>query len=365
MKILISSLLKRPVTPSITAARPRVINDIVSGLIAKGHEVTVLGTQDTVIPGATIIPAVPYSLMHHGPYENEFYAHTAMLTTLAQKLREIGNNYDIIHNHTYPEFINLLVANDIKTPIITTIHGQPFEEFDEAFSHFDKTTYLIAISEAHKKLFKKTNIFRVIYNGINTDIYAFEPQKDDYLLWLGRLSKAKNNDGSFQDPKGIQWAIKLAQKTNQRLLLSGNVEDMEFFNTAVKPHLNDKIQWIGPVSSELSLKKEEVARLMQKAKCFLMTINWYEPFGLVMAEAMASGTPVIGFDRGAVKEIIVHEKTGFVVSPEDGIEGLEEALGKIDTIKAQDCRDHVVNNFSTDKMVQNYEAVYKEIIQSK
>jgi glycosyltransferase involved in cell wall biosynthesis len=363
MKILMVSLLKRPVTPVITASRPRVIHDIASGLIAKGHDVTILATQDTEVPGATIIPAVPESLLKHGPYENEFYAHTAMLTTLACKLREIGNNYDIIHNHTYPEFINLLVAGDIKTPIVTTIHGQPFEEFDEAFSHFDKSSYLVAISEAHKKLFKKTNIFRVVYNGINTNLYTFEQKKDDYLLWLGRLSKAKNSDGSFQDPKGVEWAIKLAQATNSRLLLSGNVEDMDFYNTAVKPHLNEKIQWIGPVSAEHSLTKEEVSRLMQKAKCFLMTINWYEPFGLVMAEAMACGTPVIGFDRGAVKEVIADSKTGFVVPPEQGLEGLIEAFKKIASINPQDCRDHVINHFSTETMVAGYEKVYSDILQ--
>ena len=101
---------------------------------------------------------------------------------------------------------------------------------------------------------------------------------------------------------------------------------------------------------------------MQKAKVFLMTINWYEPFGLVMAEAMSCGTPVIGFDRGAVKELIVEGRTGFVVPPEKGIEGLKEALSKIDQIKPQDCRNHIVNNFSTEKMVDNYEKTYLDIL---
>jgi len=112
----------------------------------------------------------------------------------------------------------------------------------------------------------------------------------------------------------------------------------------------------------LVLTKPEVAALMQKAKAFLMPINWHEPFGLVIAEAMSCGTPVIGFDRGAVSELIVDGKTGFVVPPEKGIEGLKEALSKIDSIKPQDCRDHAVKNFSTEKMVDNYEKTYLEII---
>lgn len=362
MKILIVSLLKRPVTPTIPASRPRVIHDIVSGLILRGHDVTILGTGDSQVPGAKIIAAIPQSLSSLPPFENTFYAHTAILTTLAEKLRQIGNEYDIIHNHTYPEFINLLVANDLQTPIVSTVHGQVFEEFDHAFSLFDKISYLISISQAHRKLFKQAKIYDVIYNGIDTEMYTYQEKKDNYLLWLGRLSASKNDDGSYQDPKGIKWAIKLAQKTNSRLLLSGNVEDIKFFKQDVEPNLNDKIKWIGPVSTDLSLKKDEVVKLMQNAKAFLMTINWYEPFGLVMTESMSCGTPVIGFDRGSVSEIIEDGKTGFVVNPDQGIIGLQEAYTKLNTIQPLDCRQRVEKYFSLNSMVEGYETVYKKIL---
>ncbi|EKE15395.1 MAG: glycosyl transferase group 1 [uncultured bacterium] len=361
MKILIVSLLKRKVTPEIAAARPRVIYEIASGLVKKGHQVSLLGTADSQIPGVTIIPVIEKSFVDMPAFENPFYAETAYLVKLAKKIEEIGNDFDIIHNHTYPEFINLLVAKNIKTPIVSTIHAQAFAEYDEALSLFPEC-YHISISEAHKKLFKKAKIFKVVYNGIDINIYSYQEKKEDYLLWLGRLSKAKNPDDSFMDPKGIKWAIKLAEETNSKLLMSGNIEDMKFYETDVKPHLTDKIQWVGPLSSELVLTKTEIAALMQKAKAFLMPINWYEPFGLVMAEAMSCGTPVIGFDRGAVSELIVNGKTGFVVPPEKGIEGLKEALNKIDQIKPQDCRDHIVKNFSTETMVDNYEKTYLEII---
>lgn len=364
MKILIVSLLKRKVTPEIPAARPRVIYEIASGLVKKGHQVSLLGTADSLVPGVEIIPVIEKGFVDMPIYENPFYAETAYLVKLAKKIEEIGDQFDIIHNHTYPEFINLLIAKNIKTPIISTIHAQAFPEYDEALSLFPEC-YHISISEAHKKLFKKAKIYKVVYNGVDTDIYSYQEKKDDYLLWLGRLSKAKSPDGSFMDPKGIKWAIQLAEETNSKLLLSGNIEDMKFFETDIKPHLSDKIQWIGPLSSELVLTKPEIAALMQKARVFLMTINWYEPFGLVMAEAMSCGTPVIGFDRGAVSELVADGKTGFVVPLEKGIEGLKEALSKIDTIKPQDCRDHVVANFSTEKMVENYEKTYQEIINIK
>lgn len=362
MKILIASLLKRDVNEKTLSSRPRIIYELVNGLVKKGHEITIIGTGQSIIPGVKTIPIIEKAFVEMGPFENPFYAETSFLVRLTQKIQEIAPNFDIVHNHTYPEFINLLVADKINTPLATTIHAQVTPELDEVLSVFTKNSYLFSISEAHRRQFKKTNIYKIVYNGIDTNVYTFQEKKEDYLLWLGRLSKAKNPDGSFMDPKGIKWAIKLAQETGSNLKLGGNIEDMEFYNRDVKPYLNDKIQWIGPLSSELSLTKPEVSKLMQNAKAFLMTINWYEPFGLVMAEAMACGTPVIGFDRGSVKELIIDGKTGFVVSPEKGIDGLKEAYGKIATIKPIDCRKHVEENFSTKTMVNNYEKAYQEII---
>lgn len=364
MKILFISLLKRKVTANSLSSRPRVIYEIINGLLKKGHEISILATKDSEIPGVRTIPVIEKGFLEMSGFENPFYAETAYLTKLAKTIVKIGNEYDVIHNHTYPEFINLLIAENIETPIISTIHSQYFPTYDEVLSLFPNT-FLISISNAHKNQFKKTKFFKVIYNGIDTDIYSFQEKKEDYLLWLGRLSKAKNPDGNFMDPKGIRWAIKLAEETNSRLLLSGNIEDMDFYEKDIKPHLSDKIKWVGPLSSELVLSKQEIAKLMQGAKAYLMTINWYEPFGLVMAEAMACGTPVIGFDRGSVKELVVEEKTGFVVNPKDGVEGLKRALSKIDTIKPVDCRNHVVKNFSTQTMVDNYERVYLEVLGKK
>lgn len=367
MKILIVSLLKRKITPKITASRPRVIFDLVTGLIKKGHQITVLGTGDSYIPKAKIIPVIPRCFVDMPAYENPFYAQTGFLTKLAKTLEKIGNKFDIIHNHTYPEFINLLVVDKLKVPVLTTVHAQMTKELDETLSDFNniKNSYLVSISKAHAKLAKKTKIWKVIHNGIDTNLYKFSKRKGDYLLWLGRLSKAKDKKGNFLDPKGVRWAIKLAKATNSRLYLSGNVEDVEFFNKEVKPYLSKRIKWIGPVSSEQPLTKKQVARLMAKAKVFLMTVNWYEPFGLVMAESMSCGTPVIGFDRGSVSELVVNKKTGFVVKPEEGVKGLKKALAKIDQIKPEDCRKHIEQNFSLEKMVENYETAYNQLVIKK
>lgn len=361
MKILIVSLLKRKIAPRITASRPRVIFDLASGLANRGHKVSVLGTGNSSIPGAKIIPVIPESFLEMGPFENPFYAHNSFLAKQAKILEKIGNNFDVIHNHCYPEFFPLLVSENIKTPILTTIHAQMTKELDQTLSLFKKS-YFICISKAAKRLAKKTKIYKVIYNGVDTNLYKFSPKKDDYLLWLGRLGKAKDKNGNFIDAKGVRWAIKLARETDSKLLLAGNVEDIEFFNRDVKPYLSRKIKWVGPISKEQPLSKKQVVKLMQKAKAFLMTVNWQEPFGLVMAEAQSCGTPVIGFDRGSVPELVYNGKTGFVVNPKEGIRGLKKALKNINKIKPEDCRGNIEKNFSLEKMVENYEKAYKEII---
>lgn len=364
MKILLVSLLKRSVTPTMTASRPRMIYELGKRLVENGHEVSLLGTGDSVIPGVKTIGIIPKSLTELPAFENPFYAETSYLIQLAKKIEELASEYDIIHNHTYPEFINLMATERISTPMVTTVHAQATPEFDDVLSLFPKTNF-VSISKAHRNGFKKTPIQNIVYNGIDTELYTYSEKKDDYMLWIGRLSKSKDDTGAFMDPKGVRWAIQLAEATNQRLLLSGNVEDISFFNKDIKPHLSNKIEWVGTVSTEQPLPKEEVVKLMQKAKVFLMTINWNEPFGLVMAEAMSCGTPVIGFNRGAVSEIIVDSKTGFVVDPNDGIDGLKRAFSQIDTIDAKVCRKHVEESFSIQSMVKNYEMVYKKILQQK
>lgn len=367
MNILFTSPLKRSITPTITASRPRVIFDLATGLVKKGHKISILAAGDTNIPGVKVIPVIPKSWVNLPTAENEFYRDTSTLVKMAKLIEKIAPQFDLIHNHCYPEYINLLVAENIKKPIVTTVHAQMTPELDDVLSYFNnvKNSYLVSISQAHKSLARRAKIFRVIYNGVDTNLYKFQAHKEDYLLWVGRLGKAKDKTGKFIDAKGVRWAIRLAQKTNSRLKMVGNIEDIEFYNQDVKPHLTSKIEWACSISKEQPLTKAEIVKLMQKAKAYLMPINWFEPFGLVMAEAGSCGTPVIGFDRGAVKELIKDGKTGYVVNPKEGIVGLVKTLEKIDQIKSEDCRVHVEKNFSLDAMVNNYQKLYQDILERK
>src|SRR3989338_8105013 len=227
MKILVISTLKRKVTADETASRSQIIFKLVSYLAKKGHRVSLLETKDRLIPGVDTIPVIEKGWVDLPPVENPFLLEVATLVQLTKKIVEIQDRFDIIHNH----------------------------------------------------------IYTVIHNGVDTNLFTFQEKKDDYLLWIGRLSKAKNADGTYMDPKGVKWAIKLAKQTNSKLIITGNVEDMDFYNSDVKPYLSEQIAWYGPVSSKQELKQTEIAKLMQNAKAFLMTVNWCEPFGLEIGRA--------------------------------------------------------------------------------
>ncbi len=362
MRILIVSTLKRKIAPHEFASRSRIIYQLAEGLVKKGHEVSLLGTGDSEIPGVKILPLLEKGWVDLPPVENEFLRQDANLIQLTQKIIELQDQFDVIHNHTYPDFFPSIIENKLKIPMLTTLHALYDFYMDDLLSTFKKT-YFISLSDNYAQLYKKAQIYKTVYNGVDTNLYSYQEKKDDYLFWLGRMPKGKNKDGTFIDPKGLRTAIKLAQETGERLFISAPVEDIEFYNKDVKPYLNDKIKFVGEPTKEQSVPFEKILSLYQGAKAFLMTINQNEPFGLVTAEAGSCGTPVISFDRGALPEIIKDGINGFLVPYDQGVNGLKEALKKVNQIKPIDCRNHIVNNFSIENMVNNYEKTYNEILQ--
>lgn len=361
MRILIVSTLKRRIGPDIFASRSRIIFQLASILATKGHQVSLLGTGDSQIPGVKIITVLEKGWTDLPPVENSFLRDISSLIKLNNKILEVAHEFDVIHNHTYPDYFPSIVEKDLKIPLVTTLHALYDDYMDDLLSTFSKTNF-VALSNVYKALYKKTKIEKVIYNGVDTNLYSYSEKSEDYLLWIGRLPKGKREDGRFIDPKGVGSAIKLAKETGQRLFLLGPCEDKEFFDKDVKPYLDEKIQWVGQVSPEQSVPIEKVVSLMRNAKAFLMTINQDEPFGLVMVEAMSCGTPVIAYDHGSVPEIVRDGLTGFVVEPNEGVGGLKKALYRINTIKREDCRKHVEENFAVEKMVKSYEELYKELL---
>lgn len=357
LKIAILAPIKRPINPQTTVSRNRVIVDLVSGLLKKGHRVTIFGTEDSEIPGAKTIGIVPTGLNMLPAAENEFYQHTSYLTLMIAELVKRQNEFDLVHNHMYPEYLPLLVSSNLKIPMVTTVHSQMIELTAKVLREFPHTN-LVAISHMAKKA-SGIEYIQVVHNSIDTEFFKpDESQPKEYLLAIGRMSKAKDKHGNFLDPKGISNSIKVAQMTGENLKIVGNVEDPEFYEILIKPYLNEKIEFVGDVSPEQKLSREQMVKLYHGAKAFLNPINWEEPFGLVMTEALACGVPVIAYDRGAVSDILVDSKTGYVIDPVKGIEGLAEAVKKIAVIDREACRTHAVTHFSISRMVDEYESLY-------
>jgi glycosyltransferase involved in cell wall biosynthesis len=206
----------------------------------------------------------------------------------------------------------------------------------------------ISVSNNQRTPIPDINYAATIYNCVNSRDFPYSAQHDDYLLFVGRLTPEK----------GVKEAVQVAYRTGQRLLIIGPLynDHQTYFDEHVRPFLSDKIRYLGHIKHD-----KELAEYFQKARCLLTPIQWEEPFGVTMIEAMACGTPVIAFKRGSVPEIIVDHKTGFVVT---GIDEMIGALQHLDDIKRRDCHEHAVKHFSTAKMIDAYETAFERIIEA-
>jgi len=335
-----------------------VVHWLTEELVRRGHKVTLFATGNSET-SAKLEYVFKKAL---GPGKPK-----GLLSKLAKKLSwalalpslyhailpfEKANQFDIIHNHFH--YYGLFFSSLIKTPVLTTYHGDlstaekcPIEKL---ILEKYKKNFWVAISKSQKKQTEtKLNFLKVIHHGIPLSLYPFSKKHQNYLAWLGRITKKK----------GILQAIKVAKKTNQKLVIAGTVNprDKEYFKKEVKPEIDNKlIFYIGPANHQKKVK------LLKNAKALLYPILWEEPFGLVMIEAQACGCPVIAFGKGAVPEIVKDKKTGFIVR---NTKEIVQSLKKINEIDRKDCRSNIEQNFTVKKMVDEYEKVYYKILDSK
>ncbi len=258
------------------------------------------------------------------------------------------SHFDIVHSHI--EHILLPYLSGISVPVVSTVHGASFEKKEEIVFEKYPHAVFIALSQRAKEALPYIHFSGVVYNGLDVSLVPFfsSYQKPGYLAWMGR----------FSPQKGPLDAIEVGKRTHQVVTLVGfeetkNPEYLEKIREQVDGamiRLLDKM--IGPMKYDF----------IGNAKALLFPIHWEEPFGLVMVEAMACGTPVVAYNRGSVSEVLRDGVTGFVVDPKRSVEGLIEAVGKIDQIDRASCRRDVEENFTVDRMVEGYEAVYKKIL---
>lgn len=351
MKVAILAPLKRELSIDTKGGRPRIVYNLVEGLVRRGHDVTVFGTGDSRVQ-ATVVSVLPKALFHLPPVENEFYRHMIALCHMMELVGEMHGQFDLIHNHLYPEMLPLLFARGWGVPMVSTVHTQMTPELGEFFSRYPHT-FFAPISNRQKALYPGLSYTDTVYNGIDEAAFEFSEKPGRYLLFVGRIKEG--------DPKGVTDAIRVARAAGKPLKIIGNVESSVFFDREIEPHLGEMIQFVGdPKSVEGSLTLAERVALYQGAQALLLPVHWEEPFGIVMIEAMSCGTPVIAYRRGAIPEVVEDSVTGFVVNDEAT---MAIAVRRIDQIDRHACRKAVENHFTINAMVTGYERVYGKILE--
>jgi glycosyltransferase involved in cell wall biosynthesis len=311
----------------------QVASNIAEGLIKLGVDVTLFATGDSITAGKLV------SVCEHG-YEEDRSQDAKVLECLhISNLMEKADEFDIIHNNF--DFLPLTYTGLINTPMITTIHGFSSPRIVPVYKKYNSRGHYVSISNADRSM--ELEYIATVYNGLDTKDFKFTEQAQDYLLYFGRI----------HHDKGPLEAIEISKKANKRLIIAGIIQDENYFKEKVEPQLNEQIQYIGPAGPE---KRNE---LLGNALALLHPINFAEPFGMSVAEAMLCGTPVIAFNKGSMPELIQHEKTGFLVNT---VDEAVEAIGQLGSIDRKDCFEWANSQFCKDKMAADYLGLYKRIL---
>ena len=346
MRIAQISPLWHSLPPKIYGGTERIVYYLTEELIKRGHQVTLFAHKDSKT-SAKLVGINPKNFDNQIDLSWNNYQLYSLLNTSAAYQR--AEEFEIIHNHigVYPLFFSKLV----KAPTLTTFHNPVCQIIDRADSRIAlkeyAKNYFVAISKDQRiKLNPALNYISTIYNGIPVEEFEFNNNPKDYLVWLGRLNLIK----------GAKDAILIAKKLKRKLILAGIIHknDEKIYHTEIEPLIdNCLIRYIGPVNQKQKIK------LLKNAEGLVYPIQWDEPFGLVMVEAMACGTPVVAYKRGSISEVIKDNKTGFIVND---LEEMAKKVKKINSIDRYQCRKWVEENFTVKKMVDNYEKIYLQII---
>lgn len=298
-----------------------------------GIEVTLFATGDSITQGH--LDAV----VKQGYEEDKLLDAKVAECMHISNLMEKAGNFDLIHNHF--DFLPLTYSKLIKTPVITTIHGFSSEKIIPVYQKYNSGSYFVSISDANRH--KSLKYLATVYNGINIDDFNFVAEPEEYLLFFGRI----------HPDKGTAEAIEIAMKTGRKLLIAGIIQDEKYYIDRIEPFLGKSVQFLGAAGPE------ERNELLGKAAALLHPINFEEPFGLSVAEAMACGTPVIAFNKGSMPELILDGKTGFLVKD---VQEAVEAVKMLPAIPRKKCRARAVEKFSAKKMAEDYISLYQNIL---
>ena len=340
MKIAQVAPLFERVPPIAYGGTERVVSYLTEELVRQGHEVTLFASGDSITE-AHLVATVERSLRLASLQQDWLMYQTVLLDQVGSMAEE----FDVIHFHT--DYLHFPLAKRLPVPHVTTLHGRlDLPELVPLYRHFCDMP-LISISNSQRSPLPWLPWQGTVYHGLPLDLYSFSPKADDYFVFVGRISPEKR----------VDRAIKVAQHAGRRLYIAAKVDkvDEAYFDECIKPLLGDPlIEYLG------ELGEEEKHSLLQGATALLFLIDWPEPFGLVVIEAFACGTPVLAYRNGSVPEIVDDGITGFIVSNQDEAFAAADRFGELDRGR---CRRVFEQRFAAKRMADDYLTIYRRLHQ--
>ena len=302
-----------------------------------GHEVTLFATADSETSG-TLVATSPSGWSEDATVEPKV-AESVHIAEVFERAAEI----DIIHNSF--DFLPLTYSRLVDTPVVTTIHGFSSPKIVPVYERYNDTVAYVAISDADRH--PRLSYAATIHHGIDTDTFHLSLAPSDYLLFFGRI----------HPDKGTAHAIEVARAAGRPLVIAGIIQDEEYFRERIAPYLDDEwVRFVGPVGGDQRL------RLLADAHALLHLVEFDEPFGFSVVEALACGTPVIANQRGSMPEIIDHGATGFLVA---GTAQAVDAVRRVGMLDRKAIRSSAVGRFNVRVMVERYVGVYEAVLEGR
>jgi glycosyltransferase involved in cell wall biosynthesis len=339
MRIAQVAPLIESVPPKHYGGTERIVSYLTEELVSGGHEVTLFGSGDSVT-NARLIPSCRHSLRENKRCKDPVAREIILIDQVLERARE----FDLIHFHT--GYLHFAISRHLPVPHITTLHGRlDLPDLNMLYQRFPDMP-VISISAAQRVPLSWANWQATVHHGLPSKLFRFQSGPGDYLAFLGRICPEKRPDR----------AIEIAKRAGMRLKIAAKVDrtDRRYFKRVVEPLLNDPgVEWVGEISDQ---DKNE---FLGNAYALLFPIDWPEPFGLVMIEAMACGTPVIAYEAGSVSEVMEHGVTGFVVN---GLDEAVEAIGHVANLSRVRCREMFEERFTASRMASDYVKLYRRIV---
>ncbi len=330
--------LYESVPPKLYGGTERVVSYLAEELLRRGHEVTLYASGDSTT-SVPVVPGWPQSLRLSGLDHLGPLYHLPMLSDVYDN----AGRFDIIHSHL--DCLSFPLARQAQVPTVSTMHGRlDLKEMLPIYRSY-KDLPLVSISDDQRRPIRELNWVRTIYHGLPRDLLRFRPKPNNYLAFLGRISPEKRPD----------LAIEIARRTGVPLKIAAKVDrvDYDYYETVIKPLLSSSdVEFVGEIG------ETEKQEFLGGAVALLFPVDWPEPFGLVMIEALACGTPVIARPCGSVPEVLRDGITGFLGR---SIADLVTAVHKISDISRQQCREEFETRFTSEVMAANYEGVYYQL----